>query len=239
MTYFDKKTGEKVEIINEDVNFYTLNNGIRIKKDIFYNKYEEHVEVNPDDFFKPASVSNDPLLNLANQLKNMDTSKISDNSEGTKIKYVPPVVISDTSMPNRPVQKQQVEQPIQLTPEEKKAMLDEWRRTQPGAQIPEVQERNWDDRFDTEVKEKPIVKEEPKVDPVKMMFGLFKNNYPVKLNLEIEENIPQPVLIGQIQENIEVDAIDYYSEIIVNKLIKDPSKLKTEIYNQLKKIIET
>ena len=79
---------------------------------------------------------------------------------------------------------------------------------------------------------KPV--EQPKVDPIQMMFKMFKNNYPVKLSVLIEENIPNPTFIGMVQENVEADAIEYYANKILNNLLKDPSKLKTEIYNQLK-----
>jgi len=66
---------------------------------------------------------------------------------------------------------------------------------------------------------------------------MFKNNYPVKLSVEIEENIPNPTFIGMVQENVEADAVEYYANLISDKLLKDPTKLKTEIYNQLKRII--
>jgi hypothetical protein len=66
---------------------------------------------------------------------------------------------------------------------------------------------------------------------------MYKNNYPVKLNVIIEENIPNPTFIGMVQENVEADAVEYYANLISDKLLKDPSKLKTEIYNQLKSII--
>lgn len=241
MAYSDKKTGEKVEIINEDINFYELDNGVRIKKEIFLKRYDEIAQVDPNSFFQPKSISNDPLVNLANQLKNIDTSKISDNSDGTKIKYVPPVVLADSSTPNTTIANTQTEEVIQLTPEQRKNMLEEWRKTQPGAQIPEVQEKNWDEdyRFNPEEKEKPINKaQEPKVDPMKMMFKMFKSNFPIKLNIEVEENIPNPTFISMIQENVEVDAVEYYANLISDKLLKDPTKLKSEIYNQLKKIID-
>lgn len=240
--FIDKKTGQQVRIVNEDVNFYTLDNSVRIKKEIFANKYEEKVEIDPASFFQQNNRANDPLLNIANQLKGVDTSKIVDkDGPGTRVKYTPPVVLSDNSgaeIRNTPP----VEETINLSPEEKKKMLDEWRKTQPGAQIPEVQERNWDELEDERFLngDKPIKTEkipEPKVDPIQMMFKMFKNNYPVKLNVLIEENIPNPTFIGMVQENVEADAVEYYAKLISDKLLKDPTKLKTEIYNQLKSII--
>lgn len=244
--YVDKSTGEQVKILKEDTTFYVLDNSVRIKKDIFEKKYEKKAEVDPGSFFS-APVNADPLVAMAEQLKNMDTSKIKDNPEsGARIKYIEkPVVLSDNSLPEGAKLRQpQVEEEIPLTAAEKKAMLDEWRRTQPGAQIPEVQNRNWDEEDEKLLNgDKPIeqkkIKQEPKVDPIQMMFKMFKSNYPVKIDLQIEENIPNPTFIGMVQENVEADAIEYYAGVISDKLLKNPSELKNKVYEQLKKIINS
>jgi hypothetical protein len=236
--FIDKSTGEEVSILSEDVNFLVLNNNIRIKKDVFYKKFEEKSQIDPNSFFSQQYSASDPLLNLANKLKSLDTSKIVDEGTGTKVKYNPPVTLSDSSQPYKPVQPQ-TEESITLTPDQKRAMLEEWRRTQPGAQIPEVQKEDWadDERFLNG--DKPILQKAPEVksNPIEMMFKMFKNNYLVKLNISIEENIPSPNFISIIQENVETDAIEYYANLISSKLLKDPEKLKTEIYNQLKSTI--
>ena len=75
------------------------------------------------------------------------------------------------------------------------------------------------------------------LDPIKSMFKMFKNTYPVKINIEIEEKIPSPAFIGIIQENIETDAVEYYANLISDKLLSDPSILRSQIYEQLKTII--
>lgn len=239
--FVDKVTGEQVRLLNEDVNFYVLDNGVSIKKDVFEKKYESQVEVDPNSFFQNQYSSKDPLLNMAQQLKNMDTNRIQDAPEsGAKVKYTPPVILADTSLPSGAKIKQpQVEDQIQLSPEEKKAMLEKWRREQPGAQIPEIQNRDWDDdeKFlngDKPIQVKPV---EPKVDPLQMMFKMFKSNYSVKLNVEISENIPNPTFIGMIQENVEADAVEYYANLISDKILKDPVKFKMDVYHQLKAII--
>lgn len=240
--FVNKQTGEKVSIIKEDTNFYVMSDNVSIKKEILSKKYDMLEEsINPDSFFQAPS--SDPLLNMAQQLKNMDTSKISDNpSLGAQVKFIEsPVVLSDNSMSQSQVKQQQVEGSIALSQQEKKAMLDEWRRSMPGADIQSVQERNWDDEDEKLVNGyAPIVikKEEPKVDPLKMMFKMFKSNYSVKLVIPIEELIPNPSFIGMIQENVEADAVEYYANLISEKMLNDPTKLKEEIYNQLKTIIE-
>lgn len=241
--FTDKSTGEQVRILNEDPNFYELDNRVRIKKDVFYKKYSESVEVDPNAFFSTKSVTNDPLLNLANQIKSLDARNVPETQDvGTRVKYTPPVIISDTSMTSQALQQRQNEEntPIQLTPEERKAMLENFRQTMPGANIPEVQDRNWEEEEDKFLNgDKPITKKVPeiKIDPIQMMFKMFKNNYPVKLNITIEENIPNPTFIGMVQENVEADAVEYYANLISDKLLSDPVNLKTQIYDQLKAII--
>jgi hypothetical protein len=181
------------------------------------------------------------LLNLANQIKNLDTSKVAESAGGASVKYTPPVVLADNSVSQTKINTSQLEDNINLTPEQKRIMLEEWRKTHPGAQIPEIQNRDWEDDERFLNGDKPITPPkppEPKVDPIQMMFKMFKNNYPVKLNVEIEENIPNPTFIGMVQENVEADAVEYYAKVISDKLLKDPTKLKDEIYKQLKSIID-
>jgi len=241
--FINKQTGERVSIVKEDTNFYVLSDNVSIKKDVLAKKYDMIEEsINPDSFFQAPS--SDPLMNMAQQLKNLDTSKITDNpTSGAKVKFIEePVVLSDNSMSQSQVKQKQVEGSVNLTPQQKKAMLDEWRQNMPGADIPSVQEKNWDEIDDEKFLngDKPIEikKEEPKVDPIKMMFNMFKSNYSIKMSIPIEEMIPNPNFIGMIQENVEADAVEYYATLISEKIIKDPTKLKNEIYNQLKTIID-
>lgn len=242
VVYTDKSTGEEVRIVNDDVNFYELDNSVRIKKEVFAKKYEKSDFVDPNAFFQTQYASTDPLLNMAQQLKNMDTSKINDNpTNGAQVKYTAPVVLSDNSMSQSSMTPSQ-EAPIHLSPEEKAQYLAEWARTQPGAQIPKVQNINWEEeeeRFlngDKPIQSQPRV-EIKQVDPIQSMFKMFKNSFSVKLNVEIEEKIPSPAFIGMIQENIETDAVEYYANLISDKILGDPSNFRTQIYDQLKKII--
>lgn len=242
--FVDKQTGEQVKILNEDVNFYALDNSVRIKKDIFHKKYEEKSEIDPNMFFQPKHTSN-PLANIADQIMNLDTSRINDsNAPATQVKYTPPVVIADSSLPpGASVKQPQSEAPIILSPEEKKMMLENWRRTQPGAQVLD-QPKNWDEEENNQLNNetvetpiKPLIKE-TKIDPLQMMFKMFKSNYPVSIKIVIDEKIPNPTFISMVQENVEGDAVEYYAKLISDKFLSDPSKLKSEIYKQLKEVID-
>jgi hypothetical protein len=245
--YVDKITGEQVRIISENDTFYVLDNTVSIKKDVFSKKYEKDsgaVDVNSFFNTKPT---NDPLLNVAQQLLNMDTSKISDNPNigGTQVKYVEkPMVIADSSMSQAVVKQPQMEAPIQLTKEQREAMLEQFRNTMEGAKVPIVQQKynNYDDEDerllngDNPQPNNIQIPKEP-VNPLESMFKMFKNNYTVKLNLNFDEKIPNPNFIGMVQDNVEADAIDYYANLISKKILSDPNILKDEIYKQLKAII--
>ena len=250
--YVDKSTGEQVSIISDNADFYVLNNSVSIKKDVFSRKYEQQVEVDPNNFFS-TNYSTDPLLNIANQIRNIDSSRVPENQGGASVNFIQqPIVLRDTSLPEGVVKQPQMEGEIKLSKEEKAAMLAQWKQNMPGAQIPE--QKNWDEEeekllngevdnpqdpfaIQAQASRPRPLKPEPKVDPMQMMFKMFKSNYPVKLNVTIEENIPNPSFIGMIQENVETDAIEYYSKLISDKLLKDPDKLKNDVYKQLKLII--
>lgn len=230
--YINKNTGEKVQILNDsDSVFFELDNSVRIKKDVFLRTHDAmEQEIDPTAFFNANSTSN--IMDIANQLKNIDSSKINENQSGTKVTYrEKPVVLADSSLPNN------IQSDNSIAPDMRKQMLDEFRKTMPGAQIPEIQNRNWDDDDEMFLNGNKKINIPEPVNPLDMMFKMFKNNYNITLNLNIEEKIPNPQFIGMVQENVEADAIEYYAKKISDKLLEEPDILKTEIYNQLKKII--
>lgn len=230
--YINKNTGEKVQILNDsDSVFFELDNSVRIKKDVFLRTHDAmEQEIDPTAFFNANSTSN--IMDIANQLKNIDSTKINENQSGTKVTYrEKPVVLADSSLPNN------IQSDNSIAPDMRKQMLDEFRKTMPGAQIPEIQNRNWDDDDEMFLNGNKKINIPEPVNPLDMMFKMFKNNYNITLNLNIEEKIPNPQFIGMVQENVEADAIEYYAKKISDKLLEEPDILKTEIYNQLKKII--
>lgn len=242
--YVDKLTGEQVQIVNENDTFYVLDNTVSIKKDVFFKRFEKNSGTIDANTFFSANSTNDPLLNVAQQLLHMDTTKISDVSAPPTVKFVEkPMVLADSSMSQSTIKQQQMEAPIQLSKEEREAMLEQFRNTMEGAKVPIVQQKynNYDD--DDEILLNgasnviPIQKEI--VNPLETMFKMFKNNYTVELKLNFEEKIPNPQFIGMVQENVEADAIEYYANLISKKILSDPKILKDEIYKQLKSIINT
>lgn len=245
--YVDKLTGEQVKIVNENDTFYVLDNTVSIKKDVFFKRFEKDSDTVDVNSFFNAKPTNDPLLNVAQQLLNMDTTKISDVKSPPSVKFIEsPMVLADSSMSQATIKQPQMEAPIQLSKEQRDAILEQFRNTMEGAKVPIVQQKynNYDD--DDEILLNGVqnnvnniaVQKEP-VNPLETMFKMFKNNYKVELKLSFEEKIPNPQFIGMVQENVEADAIEYYANLMSKKILSDPNMLKDEIYKQLKSIINT
>lgn len=241
-TFINKTSGEKVQIIKEDNNFYTLDDGVKIKKDTFNNRYEISDKIDPSTFLKSESA----IKNLADDLKKIDTSNIGERDDKTRIKYKPGITISDNSIQNAPNQNEG----IKISESQKQKMIDEYNMKQELGESSKKPEFTTDENNQTYIEYnmpeldggKPINKQQPlkspfqqtQIDPLQMMFNMFKNNYDVNIKLELNEKIANPQFIQMVMENVDGDAIDYYSKIILEKLLKEPLKLKKEIYNQLK-----
>lgn len=244
--YVDKSTGEQVKIVSENEIFYVLDNTVSVKKDVFLKRFEkDNSIVDVNSFFSTKS-TNDPLLNVAQQLLNMDTTKISDIQSPPTVKFIEkPMVLADNTMSQATIKQPQMEAPIQLSKEQKDIMLEQFRNTMEGAKVPIVQQKynNFDDDeiflngVSNNVSNVAIKNE--LVNPLETMFKMFKNNYTVELKLNIEEKIPNPQFIGMIQENVEADAIEYYANLISKKVLSDPNIIKDRIYKQLKSIINS
>lgn len=245
--YVDKLTGEQVTIVNENDTFYVLDNSVSIKKDIFFKRFEKDGGIVDANSFFSSKSTNDPLLNVAQQILNMDTTKISDIQSPPTVRFVEkPMVFADSSMSQATIKQPQMEAPIQLSKEQRDAMLEQFRNSMEGAKIPIVQQKynNYDDDDEillngTQNNVNNVAVQKEPINPLETMFKMFKNNYTVELKLNFEEKIPNPQFIGMVQENVEADAIEYYANLISKKILSDPNILKNEIYKQLKSIINT
>jgi len=246
--YVNKQTGEKVKISKEEDAFYTLDDGVKIKKDTFSRRYEQSEEIDPMEFLNPPSA----LERLANQIKSVDTNKVNDLNEGTKIKMKPPTVLADNSRLQNPVDNSG--EGIQISEAQKQRMIEEYKmkqelgeKTKPPAFMNENQSNEGYIEYEmpkegegnirqtsqpiqqSRTEQQPV----PQIDPLQMMFKMFKNNYEIKLTFEVEEKIANPAFIEMVMENVDGDAIEYYTKKILDKMLKNPLKLKKDIYNQL------
>lgn len=253
-TFVNKQTGEKVRIVKEDAAFYTLDDGVKIKKETFTKRYTQTEEIDPNDFFSPRSA----IEKLAQDLKSIDPSKVQEDGSGARIKMKPPTVLQDNSREQiNPVNN--TSEGIKISEAQKQRMIEEWRlkqelgeQTQPPSFMNESTQPTQDTGYieyempgqgggsmrqinqPTQPTSQVNTPTQPQMDPMQMMFKMFKNNYEVKIQLEFDEKIADPQFIQMIMENVEGDAVEYYTKIMMDKIIKNPLKLKKEIYRQLK-----
>jgi len=254
-TYVNKQTGEKVRIINEGDAFYTLDDGVKIKKETFSKRYDKSDEIDPMEFLNPQSA----LENLAQQIQKVDPNQVVNEPEhSTRIKMKHPTVLADNSRGQVDPVDNTSDTGIQISEERRKQMIDDFNMKkelgEPNLTPPSFTDesnQNQDGYIEYEMPNEgegrirqtsqpnqPTQSNQPKnqppqMDPLQMMFKMFKNNYEVKLSFDIEEKIADPAFIQLVMENVDGDAIEYYTKKILSKILKEPLKLKKEIYDQL------
>lgn len=175
--YIDIKTNEKVKIINEIGNFFELNNGTRVDKSIFLNKYKLLQEgvINPNDFLNQKTNikvetkkqhetkkedkvtvinSDDSVIDPSDFLKssvpiegvedllNVDTSKIVDNPQGTKIVNHETESPAIPDIPKAVTESKAVSVDNETLEEKKKRLIEEHNEKNPTDAIPTVDKKN-------------------------------------------------------------------------------------------------
>ncbi len=254
----NKDTGEMVKVTNDDGIWFTLNNGAKIKKESFFNKYTEHVD--PSSFFSTTNISG-----LAQEITRIDPNKvITDNTAQPYIKRVDPITIPDTD--------------ITLKQDEKQRMIDEYNRKQKELLSKYKQIENDDEsannllknnpnypEFDKSVKrdrdrslnkqsqsedyyakelyeqprqEKAPVSISPDVEAeAYKFFRGFKKVYPVQINLKFDEKIAEPEFLKLMSNNFEADVIQFYTRQIYNNIVSNMDSVEQDIYDQLYKLV--
>jgi hypothetical protein len=76
-------------------------------------------------------------------------------------------------------------------------------------------------------------------NPVFQMFDKAKKTHPLKLNLKIDEKIPNKTVIKMMEENFEESAIDYYSKMIFKKIMEDPTIIEKQIKESITKYVNS
>ena len=92
----------------------------------------------------------------------------------------------------------------------------------------------------TKMKEQSRSIHQPKEDnPVHKMFDKAKKVHPIKVNLKINEKIPEKSIIKMMEENFDESAIEYYTKDIYNKLMSDPSIIEDQVRDAIKKYVNS
>lgn len=65
------------------------------------------------------------------------------------------------------------------------------------------------------------------------MFAMFKKCYDISIDLSVKEKISEPDFIKMATRNLEGDIIDYYTETVIEKLLKNIEEVKKDVYKQI------
>jgi hypothetical protein len=80
---------------------------------------------------------------------------------------------------------------------------------------------------------------QPEENPVHKMFDAAKKVHSIKVNLKIDEKIPDKSVIKMMEENFDESAIEYYAKDIYNKLMSDPSIIEDQVKDAITKYVKS
>lgn len=237
----NNETQEVVMIVGESGQFFNLNNGSNIKKDVFFLKYSEMVD--PSNFFERQSAEG--LNTLAEKLKNIDTTKIQEiggNIE-PEIKYNEKYV-SDSPTPTAEYKKMLLEQykyeqahkdlsQYKVYDNDEEAARDFERRINPDLYKTEDVNENVRPVQPPQIVQPQLTQEQESFK----FFKSFKKIYPITLSIDFEEKIADPTFIKMMAMNYEGDIIKFYTKEFMDRIYHDPGFLENKIYEKLKSII--
>jgi hypothetical protein len=257
------ETQEIVTVVGDNGVFYSLSNGANIKKDIFFQKYSEMIDASY--FFQQQSAAG--LQDLAEKLRNVDSSKVND--------------IGGSDMPSVKVRQESMSEQVQVPLEYRDMLLkryqqeqqnkdlsqykvyenedeaaDDWERKVKATQQPQrPRQRPQPPRIENP--QQPVAETMPVMEsaqPVQQQqyqapayvsqeeetfrfFKGFKRIYPIKLSVDFDERIAEPNFLRMMVMNMEGDIIKYYTKEIMNRIYNDPGYLENKIYEKLRSIV--
>jgi hypothetical protein len=75
-------------------------------------------------------------------------------------------------------------------------------------------------------------------DPVIGMFKNVKRNTEFKINLKVDGKIPRLDFIEMMEDSYEVSIIEYLADEFTNNLLRDPSIIRNKIISEIKSLID-
>jgi hypothetical protein len=78
---------------------------------------------------------------------------------------------------------------------------------------------------------------QPTIDPVTQMFKNVKRNVDFSISIDIENKIPRLDFIEMMEDSYEVSIIDFLAEEFTNKILQDPSSIKTKIKQEIENLV--
>jgi hypothetical protein len=217
--------GEVKEVINEDDSFAHFSGGVAIKKYLLGTKYEEYLD--PSTFFNNSKT----MMDIANKIKQHD-GPVNESHTGTQVNMqnvyqkphaedavVPPVQKFD---PNRHNQNSYQTQEYEFN-------------NQQNTQQHHVQNVNTNSHNHVPQNNQQTYQHVPPVqeNPEEALFKKLKRNTKAVFELKVEEMVPTTDFIRMMNDNFEMSIIDFLSKQAVDKLLRDPEKLRKQIKDQL------
>ena len=260
----------EVSIVKEDNSFYILNDGVRILKEVFQNKFEEVNDNATSDVERFFNRSNTITESLAKQVLSIDPTKVRDSQN------VDRQITGDFDRVDRS-KRDGFQQDINYDNDViKSTPNDEIRHVDKPALKPQVipdvsQYKVYDNEDDIDVdqflgKKEPDVTKTKEVsnvhventpEPTKKetkivyvptetvketnqesIFKMFKMSHDIVINLSFNTKIAKPDFIKMMLENLDGDIVEYYTQNILKDILSDTSKVKLDIYNQIKNEID-
>lgn len=262
----NKENGDFVVIKQDDGIWFTLNNGAKIKKDSFFNKYTEIID--PMDFFNNQG----NVQSLVSELEKIDPNQVQDSNQERTVRkldespnYHPNNVIDqkqqmiDEYNQKQRMKEQELSQYKQVDDDETSSrQLLENSTPQPQKPIKSNDNPNYPE-FDPKIKRdrdksstsqsndyyreslynqstEKPVVEDPNEESFKFFRG-FKKNHKVTIELSFDEYIADPEFLKMMLNNFESDVIKFYTGEIFKNIANSPQKVEEEIYKQLEEMI--
>lgn len=242
----NKETGEVIKITNDDDIWYTLNNGAKIRKDSFFNKYSEVVD--PFSFFN----NSDNMKTLAEKITKIDSSTVENTSDESGMPSGESLLKPDTSSiedkkrallenyKKNQLTGQQTNEPVSDVLKDN-PNYPEYNQKSNKSTVNDYYSENLPSRQpnNNSIQQKPIqpIEQKPIENETFKFFRNFKKNHDIEINLKFNEKIADPEFLRLMSNNFEADVVEFYSNEIFNIILSNPSKVKYEIYNQLNDII--
>jgi len=251
-SFKNNQTGEVVRIIDSYQNIAITDSkekidANRLMDNRFYTEY-----IDPKSFFQNEST----YSVFAEKIRNVDLSKIPADKDNSPISGDTFTMPSDNGF-NPSSNESAV---VMYDPEdEKRELMRKYGATDTGALNKQNQAfakllgeddggevlKVDADRPQPQTQAQPVVQSQPVQneviqrvnfeDPIITMFKNAKRNVDFSVNLKVEGRIPRIDFIEMMEDSYEISIIEFLADEFTNELLKNPSKLKMKVIEEIKK----
>lgn len=202
----------------------------------------------PNSFFSSNSGT---LMNLANQIKNIDTNNVGGHNMNNS--YVsqaqPPQIIEENTRPAQPGEENSIShKPVNVNeqpPQRNEPQEDPWLKAQfdNDGEMKKVDTDQLKKELD-QARSGMSVKQQQYTQNMNNTpsnntpsFPKMKKNTSVKLNLTLEEKIPKPESIKNMNDLFEESIIDVLAKEITTEYVSNPNLLEDLVREELERIV--